>query len=74
MNSTENLTLNVGKKVWKKTSRKPFKSGNLFNTVKSIINHPQLNIPAYTFEEDDSYVECRRCYPASEEEIENNSN
>ena len=29
--------------------------------VKGVINHPILDIPAYTFEEDDSYVECRRC-------------
>lgn len=41
---------------------KPFKSGRKVNTVKSVIVHPKLNIPAYTFEEDDSYVECRRCH------------
>lgn len=40
---------------------KPFKSGNLVNTIKGVITHPELGIPAYTFEEDDSYVECRRC-------------
>jgi hypothetical protein len=28
------------------------------NTIKGVINH--LNIPAYVFHEDDSYVECRR--------------
>lgn len=39
----------------------PFKSGLKINTVKGIVNHPILNIPAFTFEEDDSYVECRRC-------------
>jgi hypothetical protein len=39
---------------------KPFKSGKKINTIKGLINHPQLNIPAYTFIEDDSYVECRR--------------
>ena len=31
------------------------------NTVKDVIEHPTLHIPAYTFEEDSSYVECRRC-------------
>ena len=44
-----------------KTEPKPFKSGSKVNTIKNVINHPILNIPAYTFEEDDSYVECRRC-------------
>lgn len=55
----------IGKKV-RKTSRngnmnepKPFKSGSKINTVKGIVMHPQLNIPAYTFHEDDSYVACR---------------
>jgi hypothetical protein len=55
----------IGKKVTKTsklgTKPKPFKSQLLVNTVKGIINHPILNIPAFTFEEDDSYVECRRC-------------
>lgn len=41
---------------------KPFKSKLTINTVKGIINHPHLNIPAFTFEEDDSFVECRRCF------------
>lgn len=44
-----------GFKVRKK--KKPFKSGLLVNTVKGVINHPILNIPAYTFYEDDSFVE-----------------
>lgn len=56
---------NIGKRV-KKTSKdntepKPFKSGQKINTIKGVITHPHLNIPAYVFEEDDSYVECRRC-------------
>lgn len=51
-----------GDKVYKANSGKKFKSGNNINTVKDIINHPTLNIPAFTFEEDDSYVECRRCF------------
>lgn len=58
---------NIGKKVYKcsiskqEPNNKPFKSTFLKNTVKGVIIHPTLNIPAYTFEEDDSYVECRRC-------------
>jgi len=57
---------NIGKKVMKKSHKegnepKPFKSGSKVNTVKGVINHPILNIPAYTFVEDESYVECRRC-------------
>lgn len=56
----------IGKKVAKIRKRKyaapkPFKSGLKANTVKGIVNHPILNIPAFTFIEDDSYVECRRC-------------
>jgi len=38
-----------------------FKSGKYINTIKGVITHPILKIPAYTFVEDDSYVECRRC-------------
>ncbi len=57
---------NIGKKVYKPKSGKPFKSGLKINTVKGVINHPILNIPAYTFEEDDSYVECRRCVVVNE--------
>jgi hypothetical protein len=51
----------VGRQVHKRRSGKPFKSGNKVNTVAGVITHPQLNIPAFTFEEDDSYVECRKC-------------
>lgn len=58
----------IGKKVWKKGqiknqehNPKPFKSGLKINTVKGIINHPYLNVPAFTFEEDDSYVACATC-------------
>lgn len=56
----ENYIDNIGKRV-SKNSPKPFKSGEKINTIKDVINHPILNIPAYTFIEDDSYVECRRC-------------
>jgi hypothetical protein len=69
-NESENLSIedylqNIGRKTHKTSMRnrvpKPFKSGQKINTIKGVINHPTLNIPAYTFEEDDSYVECRRC-------------
>jgi len=58
---------NVGKKVTKVTSSigsqpKPFKSGFKINTVKDVVVHPILLTPAYIFEEDVSYVECRKCY------------
>jgi len=60
---------NIGKKVCKKQinpksklyTPRPFKSTLRYNTVKDVIIHPILNVPAYTFVEDDSYVECRRC-------------
>lgn len=62
-----NYKENIGKKVTKcsigkrKENRNPFKSGLLVNTVKDVVNHPILNVPAYIFVEDESYVECRRC-------------
>lgn len=52
-------TINIGLKC--KKNNKPFKSGEKINTIKSVISHPLLLIPAFTFIEDDSYVECRRC-------------
>ena len=64
----DNYRSNIGKRVTKCGTKpnykvKPFKSGLKTNTVKDVITHPILNIPAYTFEEDSSYVECRRCKP-----------
>ncbi len=51
----------IGLKV-KKPSGKPFKSGSKENTIKGVVMHPVLkNTFAFTFEEDDSCVECRRC-------------
>jgi len=61
---------NIGKKVAKLASGKPFKSRLKVNTVKGIIEHPILEISAYTFEEDESYVECRRCTVVDEETIQ----
>jgi hypothetical protein len=49
----------IGKKVRK--DKKPFKSTFKVNTVKGVVDHPILHVPCFTFEEDDSYVECRRC-------------
>ena len=64
---------NIGRQVCKTTLRKhgnpkPFRSGNKVNTVKGVIMHPTMDIPAYTFVEDDSYVECRRCHLIVEKE------
>lgn len=62
-----NYEENISKKVRKSAittgiiSTKPFKSGQRINTIKTVVNHPILNVPAYTFEEDSSVVECRRC-------------
>jgi hypothetical protein len=50
----------IGKKVIKQTKR-PFKSQLRINTIKGIIEHPITKRPAYTFYEDDSYVEVRMC-------------
>ena len=58
---------NIGKKVSKCSivnrtlNNKPFKSGNIINTIKDVVKHPVIGNPAYTFVEDDSIVECRRC-------------
>lgn len=57
----------IGKKVWKNSKTnsgstpKPFKSGLRVNTVTAIIVHPLTGKDAFTFEEDDSFVECRLC-------------
>ena len=70
---------NIGEKVVKtcitdepKRPHKPkkFKSGSLVNTIKGVIMHPEIGIPAYTFEEDESYVECRRCKILNKTEIQ----
>lgn len=56
----------IGKQVTKAgrpgtITPKPFKSKNRVNTVKAVVNHPELNVPAFTFFEDDSYVRCSIC-------------
>lgn len=55
----------AGTKVYK-PSGKPFKSGEKINTIKSLTEHNVLPRPAYTFEEDDSIVECFRCIPVTD--------
>lgn len=61
MNSMTDWSALIGQKV-RKTSGHPFKSGSKINTVKGVIDHPQLpGKPAFTFEEDDSYVRTSIC-------------
>ena len=57
----------IGKRVWKnpkttsKFSPKPFKSGFKVNTVKEVTVHEQTGQLGFTFNEDDSMVQCWRC-------------
>jgi hypothetical protein len=63
----EQYLQNIGKKVMKcsigeqEKNHKPFKSGFQTNTIKDVVMHEFIDEPAYVFNEDDSYVECRRC-------------
>jgi hypothetical protein len=50
----------IGKKV-EKVSGKPFKSTYKLNTVKDVFKHPETGYLCFTFEQDESYVECFRC-------------
>lgn len=51
----------IGKRVVKK-SRKPFKSGHIINTIKGVTTNPYANNrAAFTFEEDESFVNCQLC-------------
>jgi hypothetical protein len=50
----------IGKKC-RKSSGLPFKSTFRINTIKGMVDHPILHVPAYTFVEDDSYVESHKC-------------
>jgi hypothetical protein len=61
--SQKNYKLWIGAKVTKvsKATPKPFKSTLRINTVKDVIDHPIRHEPAFTFEEDDSYVSCVQC-------------
>ena len=56
----------IGKKV-SKVSGKPFKSGEHTATIKGVLRQntlskePSQDKPAFTFEEDESIVECLKC-------------
>ena len=50
----------IGKQV-SKESGKPFKSGEKLGTVTGMITHPITKRPAFTMQEDGTYVECCRC-------------
>lgn len=52
----------IGQQVVKR-SGKPFKSGAKIGTVKGLTVHPTTQRACFTFEEDDTYVECGRCTP-----------
>jgi hypothetical protein len=66
---SEDYTKYIGRFVAKTKSNKPFKSGSYINCIAGIINHPILNIPAFTFIDDDSYVECIKCFLVFKEDI-----
>lgn len=50
----------INKKV-RKPSNKPFKSTFLINTVKDVTVNTNTNLPAFTFLEDESIVDCHQC-------------
>lgn len=43
----------------KKSQPKPFKSGSKVNTIKGLVINPNTQQPAFTFVEDESYMDCR---------------
>lgn len=66
MKTVEDYKKWIGKKVSKIKDRKerepkPFTSGFKVNTVKDVIDHPILHVPAFIFHEDASYVACVTC-------------
>lgn len=69
----DDLKAMIGKQVVKcsgdgRRASKPFKSGVKQNTVKGLVKSPNTGKISFTFIEDDSYVECDRCYLAFIEE------
>jgi len=65
----DDLKAMIGKRVVKcsgdgKRAPKPFKSTYRYNTVKDVIISPNTQKLAFTFIEDDSYIECDLCYLA----------
>jgi len=59
--SIENYEDAIGLQVYKK-SKKPFKSKNLYNTVKSVTVNPHTGREAFDFEEDTSIVDAHLCH------------
>jgi len=51
----------IGLQVYKK-SKKPFKSKNLYNTVKSVTKNPHTGRVAFDFKEDGSIVDAHLCH------------
>jgi hypothetical protein len=65
----------IGQKVWKNPPSatkepKPFKSGRKVNTVLGLVTHEQTGGWGFTFEEDESVVECFRCSLAPEDRLD----
>ncbi len=52
-----------------KTSGKPFKSGAETNRVATVTTNPHTYNAAFTFEEDDSVVDCHQCLDQSGNKI-----
>lgn len=50
----------IGKQVYK-SSKKPFKSKQLYNTVATVTVNPHTGLEAFTFEEDTSIVDVHQC-------------
>jgi len=50
----------IGMKA-KKKSKKPFKSGEKINTIKGFTINPFTDKYAFTFCEDDSFVDIKQC-------------
>lgn len=55
----------IGKQVFK-PSGKPFKSTLKFNTVKGVVCNPNTGKVAFTFVEDDSFVDVDKCEEMNE--------
>lgn len=60
MKNTASYNSYIGKKVAKKF-KTSFKSGSKVNTVAGVTLNTLTGQPAFTFEEDDSSVECSLC-------------
>jgi len=58
----------IGMKIVKK-SKHPFKSGFKINTVKGLTINSYTQRLAFTFDEDESIVDCAKCKLSTEEDI-----